>query len=123
MESVGRLGVMWGLRAEVDGLGGEQAPWAGEELGLIPTGAWLEVAVGPGTPPPALLAPHTDPGVCEGQRAPTSQCPSLSLHPTPAFLAPRPLWLLLGVFTGVLLRSDSGEDAGVLDFSSLLKKR
>lgn len=59
----GRAGSHGGLGAEVVGLGGEQAPWAGEELGLIPTGAWLEVAVGPGTPPPALLARTQTPGL------------------------------------------------------------
>lgn len=68
------------------GTGESKLPWAGEELGLTPTGAWLEEVVGSGTPPPTL---YSDPKGSElGREPPSGQCPFLT-HSSPAPGAPR----------------------------------
>lgn len=112
-----------GARAEVDGHGGEQAPQAGEELVLTPTGAWLEVVVGSGTLAPALRALYTDPrGLRQAKSHHLASVPSCHYAPTTT----RSQSLLVGSAStslGIPFHSDSHEDAGILDFSSLLKKR
>lgn len=115
---------MWeaGLKS-VDMAGGSKLSWADEELGLTPTGAWLEVVVGSGTPPLALPAPYTDPGGLRWAGIPqlASVPSSYSILPTPT---PKPLLVSSTVVSlGVPFHSDSNEDSGILDFSSLLKKR
>lgn len=112
-----------GVRVEVDGCRGEQAPWAAEELVLTPTGAWPEAVVGSGTPPSALHALYTDPRRL--RQAKSRHLASVPCcHSTPTTTRSQPL--LVGSAStslGIPFHSDSHEDAGILDFSSLLKKR
>lgn len=74
------------------GVGESELPWAGEELVLLPTGAWPEAVGGSGTLAPTPIDPPIDPGGRGVGRGPLSvQCPFLSLYPAPAnFPAPSP---------------------------------
>ena len=118
------LGVMWRARLKRMGMKESKLPWAGEKLSLTPTGAWLEVVGESGTPsyPPV----HRSRGSEMVREQPFSQCPFLSRpfphhNPTPCSQTPS-CWLSCGLM-GVPLHSDGHEDAGTLDFSSLLRKR
>lgn len=130
LSSGSRGGQRWGLRPlgvragkdvgedEVDRHGGQQTPLGSEELVLTPTGAWQEVVGGSGTLSQPILVQDTDPGA---PIQPVPLPPSVP-HPTPTIPKPIPVGSTAALL-GVPLHSDSHEDAGTLDFSSLLKKR
>lgn len=71
-----------GTGMKLVGKGESKLPWAGEELVLTPTGAWLEVVGGSGTPLPAPTCPVRRPREPPPASVPSSTVPLPTPTPT-----------------------------------------